>query len=193
MNRSCLFAPVVLFLLTWAVPAAGGLITISVEGTVASNGLSSGPLAGVQPGSDAVVEFCIDLETVTVLVPGQLWEYQVINESFLFTADGGSMEDITGEHSILSMNNYGYDGIWWEPGDDIGWGYIYSMKFQDYGSTIFPSPDLAECTGSWGASSFDYAQWDFNEELMLTLGTLTVSPPMAVSRLSWAGVKASFP
>lgn len=193
MKRSLAGAPAVLVLLASALPAAGGTITIAAEGTVASNGLSSGPLAGVLVGSSAVVEFCIDLETVTVLVPGQLWEYQVINDSFTFSADGGSIAGITGEHSILSMNNYGCDGVWWEPGDDIGWGYIYAMNFQDYGSTIFPSPDLAECTGSWGASSFDFVQWDISEELMLTLGTFTVSPPMEVSRVSWAGVKASFP
>lgn len=72
-----------------ASSALADTVTVDISGTVAFNGIGSGPLAGVTIGEDVTVSFQVDSNDFTEGVPGDTRGYVIDASSFSLGFSGG--------------------------------------------------------------------------------------------------------
>lgn len=81
-------ACVVLLAAALVAAAPADIVTVTIEGTVVSNGVSTAPLSAVGSGDSAVMSFQVDSNVFVEGVPGDTRGYEIIQPSFslLFNA-----------------------------------------------------------------------------------------------------------
>jgi len=166
---------------------------IVAVGTVGSNTLLSGPLVGAQPGDPAETRFNVSNPNPL----GEYWSYSVEESSFRLQVGDVTLYGCEASPLLFVMNDFGQTGDGLFLTDvTIETGYLFHEHFYDSSASVFTSPDLTLCVGSYPAEDFDSSYWCVEEcwyaRLVLDLEILYIGPPGVLHSSSWAALKASF-
>jgi len=149
-------------------------VTLEATGTVAGNGLTSGPLAGVPVGAAVHMVFDVDSDDYTMIGPEHDWAYVIQNDTFVLTAGGAILENIINAQYIHITNDFWVvDGVHWFE-SNIGFGYWHEFELWGNNPDMFPSPDITECAGEYGPEEFEDTSWQINWSFFVTFELLVI-------------------